>query len=141
MKINPYLHFDGTCKTAFDYYVKHLGAKPLMSMTYAQAPASAANPPGCEVPSGDRIMHARIQIGESVLMGSDTPEGQYRKPCGFFVSLEVENVDEAERFYAALSKDGEVQMPLGETFWADRFAMLEDQFGIPWTISLEKKNF
>jgi PhnB protein len=144
MTTNPYLHFNGNCKAAFDYYVQHLGAKLVMSMTYADAPADASAPqsPECS-PSGakDKIMHARLQLGESVLMGSDAPPGRFHELAGFSISLNVKTPEEAERLYAALTDKGVVFMPLGETFWAKRFAMFKDQFGVPWMINCEKENY
>jgi PhnB protein len=140
MKINPYLHFNGNCQTAFEYYVKHLGAKLVMSMTYADAPPQSSQQ-SCSPMDKAAIMHARIQLGDDFLMGSDCPPGFYQKPIGISVSLHVKEPKEAERIYAALSEKAEIRMPLGETFWAHRFAMLQDQFGTPWMINCEKESF
>ena len=144
MKLNPYLCFNGNCKAAFDYYIKHLGAKMIMCMTYADAPPqpeSSQQQPGCKPTASDKIMHARIQLDEGVIMGSDSPPDRFQQPAGIFINLGTKDEKEAERFYAALSDKGQVFMPLGETFWAHRFAMLQDQFGIPWMINCEKEKF
>jgi PhnB protein len=143
MKLNPYLMFNGNCEVAFDYYVQHLGAKVLMSMTYADAPPQPeqAQQEGCQSMGGDKIMHARIQLGDGVIMGSDSPPERFEQPAGFFVNLGTSDEKEAERFYAALADKGQVIMPLEETFWAHRFGMLQDQFGIPWMINCEKEKF
>jgi PhnB protein len=139
MKLNPYLHFDGNCKEAFEFYVKHLGAKMVMCMTYADAPPQAGGPgEGCPPPPSDRIMHARLQLGDVVIMGSDVPAGYFREQAGFYVNLGLTEVKEAERIYQALSENGQVFMPLEETFWAKKFAMLQDRFGVPWMINVEK---
>ena len=140
MKIHPYITYNGNCKTAFDYYVEKLGAKMLMCMTYAEAPPQP-DQPGCQPTSSDKIMHARIQLGEGVIMGSDSPPERFQAPAGIFINFNTKDAKEAERAYAALSDKGQVFMPLGETFWAHRFAMLQDQFGIPWMINCEKENF
>jgi PhnB protein len=147
MKPTPYIHFDGTCQQAVDYYSKHLGGKVVFKMTYADMPPQPAGTPaaeaGCAPDPGfaDKIMHARIQIGEGVIMASDAPTGRYSKPDGFFLSLDAKDTAEAKRLYDALTVKGEVFMPLGETFWAKAFAMVQDQFGIPWMINCEKEQF
>jgi PhnB protein len=74
-------------------------------------------------------------------MGSDAPPGRFHGVTGFSISLNVKTPEEAERLYAALSAKGEIFMPLGETFWAKRFAMFKDQFGVPWMINCEKENY
>lgn len=139
MQINPYLSFNGNCRTAFDYYVKNLGATMVMCMTYADAPPQAAGQDGgCPMAPSDKIMHARIQLGGGILMGSDSPPERFQPPAGVFVSVNTEDPAEAERIYQGLSDKAEIFMPLGETFWAKKFAMLKDQFGVSWMINCEK---
>lgn len=101
---------------------------------YSEAPASA------DVPAGprDRIMHAHLTVGDAVLMGGDSPPEYYAEPQGFCVSIGLDDPAEAERIYNALSEGGSVRMPIQETFWADRFAMFVDRFGIPWMINCRK---
>ena len=84
------------------------------------------------------IMHARLTAGNSVLMGSDDPHGHQEAPRGFSVALGVDTPADAERIFQALADNGAVQMPLQETFWALRFGMAVDQFGIPWMVNCEK---
>ena len=84
-------------------------------------------------------MHARITVGQNVLMLSDCPPDCYNVPKGITISINMDKPKEAERIFAALSKKGKVTMPIEETFWAVRFGMLTDQFGIPWMINCEKK--
>ena len=86
----------------------------------------------------DAIMHARLVFGNNVLMGSDSPPDRHQPPQGFAVSLNVDQVADAERIFRDLSESGAVQMPLQKTFWAARFGMLADQFGIPWMVNCEK---
>jgi PhnB protein len=71
-------------------------------------------------------------------MGSDSPPEQFEKPQGITVSLQVDRPDEADRIFNALAENGAVQMPIGETFWASRFGMLVDQFGIPWMVNCDR---
>jgi PhnB protein len=147
MKPTPYIHFDGNCQEALDYYSKHLGAKVAFKMTYGDMPSQPAGSPaasaGCtpNPASANKIMHARIQIGEGIVMAGDCPTGRYTKPEGFFISLDAKDTTEAKRLYDALSAKGQVFMPLGETFWAKSFGMFSDQFGIPWMINCEKEQF
>ncbi len=132
MKINAYLNFNGNCEAAFRFYESCLGGQIVMMMTHGDSPIEA--PPGWE----KMIIHARLIVGDAVLMGSDAPPDQYNGAHGFSVSVVVDTAEEADRVFAALSEGGSVHMPIGETFWAVRFGMLIDKFGIPWMINCEK---
>jgi PhnB protein len=134
MKLNPYLNFNGECEAAFTFYEKCLGGKNVTMMNYGSGPMAAKTPPGWQ----NKIMHARLLIGDQVLMGSDGPSDSYSKPQGISVTLNMSDPAEAERIFHALSEGGAVQMPIQETFWAARFAMFTDRFGIPWMINCEK---
>ncbi|MBI1761616.1 MAG: VOC family protein [Acidobacteria bacterium] len=134
MKLNPHLNFNGACAAAFQFYEQQLGAKPLFSITYGASPMAAQFPAEWQ----DKIMHATLEIGDVIVMGSDSPPGFYQQPNGFCVSLSVDDPAEAERLFHALAENGQVNMPLQETFWANRFGMLIDQFGIPWMVNCGK---
>jgi PhnB protein len=87
----------------------------------------------------DRILHARLVVGDQLLMASDSPPEYYEKPQGLYVSLNVEEAADAERIFHALAKDATVKMPFEKTFWAaGGFGMLVDRFGTPWMINCEK---
>ena len=134
MQINPYLLFNGQCEEAFKFYEQLLGGKIEMIMTHEGTPA--AN----QVPAEwlKKILHARMVVGGQVLMGSDAPPGRQEKPQGFSVSVSVKEPAEAERIFQGLAEKGSVRMPIQETFWAKRFGMLVDRFGIPWMVNCEK---
>jgi PhnB protein len=135
MKWNPYLAFNNQCREAFEFYEKCLGGKIVAMIPYGDTPAREHMPAS----TGARIMHARIVLGDQVLMGCDAhPEMPYDGIRGCDVAVQVKTPDEAERLFAALSEGGTVQMPIGETFWSLRFAMLTDRFGVPWMINCEK---
>jgi PhnB protein len=85
-----------------------------------------------------KIIHARRLVGNQVLMGSDAPPEHQQNLQGFSVNINVESPAEAERIFNALKEDGKVTMPFGETFWAVRFGMLVDRFGIPWMVNCER---
>ena len=131
MKIISYLHFNGTCEAAFKFYEKVLDGKLVALRNHADSPIADKTPREW-LP---KIMHAELEIGDQTLMGSDAPPDYYRRPGGFAVSLAVEDEFESERIFDALSRDGIVRMPLGPTFWAPRFGILTDQFGVPWMVS------
>lgn len=131
MKIHAYLMFDGQCEAAFNFYAECLGGT-LEMMRYADSPEDM------EVPAEfqQRIMHVCLTVGDQLLMASDTlPQSPYEGIKGCSISLQVDNLPEAERLYAALSAQGSVQMELQQTFWATRFAMLTDRFGVSWMIN------
>ena len=133
MKIHAYLTFDGQCEAAFNFYTQCLGGS-LELMRFAESPDAG------EIPTEfhQRVMHACLTVGDQSLMASDTlpqcpqPYGGIK---GCAISLQVDNLPEAERLYAALSEQGSVQMELQQTFWATRFAMLTDRFGVSWMIN------
>jgi len=131
MLLNPYLIFNGQCAEAFNHYAQCLGGKIEMMLKQGDAPIAARIP----AERHNNIMHAQLSVGQWVLMGSDAPEEHYEKPQGFSVTLSVEQPAEAERLFAALSAGGNVTMALQETFWAKRFGMFVDRFGIPWMIN------
>ncbi len=135
MKLNPYLHLNGQCEAAFKFYEKTLGAKILMMLRYDDSPTAGE----CTPVEKDKIMHARLSLGDDIIMASDAPEGRSQDQSGFSLNISVDTPEEAERIYQALSEKGKVCMPLAETFWALRFAMFIDQFGVPWMINCEKK--
>ena len=134
MQLNPYLNFNGQCKAAFEFYAECLGGKIAAIFTHGETPAAEHMPPEAH----HLIMHARLEVDGAVLMGSDAPPERYEKPAGVYVSLQVDDPADAERIFHALVEGGEVQMPIQETFWAVRFGMLVDRFGIPWMINCEK---
>jgi len=131
MQLSAYLNFDGQCEAAFKFYEQCLGGKMQMMMTYGESPMADHVTPE----SRNKIMHVSLAVGDSVLMGSDAPPQRYEKPQGLFVHIRIDNPVDAERLFQALSENGTVRMPLQQTFWAARFGMLVDRFGIPWMIN------
>ena len=132
--INTYLIFDGNCRQAMEFYKRCLGGKLHMS-TYGESPETSKLPPKAK----DWIIHARLQIKSHVLMASDTQPGiPINQGNNFFISINCENVKETEKLFKALGEKGKIEMPLQETFFAIRFGMLTDQFGIKWMFNLEK---
>ena len=134
MQVQPYLFFDGRCEEAIAYYRRTLGAEVTMLMRFKDGPPQ---PEGqCMVPPGseNKVMHASLRIGDTTVLASDgrclgNPSFQ-----GFSLSLDVTTDSEAERLFAALGDGGQVQMPLGKTFFANSFGMVTDRFGVCWMI-------
>jgi PhnB protein len=134
MQLNPYVFYDGTCEAAFRFYEQALGGKIEAMMTHRGTPAEQQ----VSEEWRDKIIHARMSWGDQVLLASDDPTGTYKVPQGFRISFGVDTPAEAERAFAAISKGGTVQMPMSETFFALRFGMAVDQFGIPWMIICQR---
>ena len=134
MQLNPYLNFNGQCETAFKFYEQTLGAKIECLLQHEGTPAEKHSPADWK----HKVLHGRISLNGQVIMASDCPPEHYQKPQGFFVTLSIKEPAEAERVFQALSENGAVNMPIQETFWAVRFGMLTDQFGIPWMVNCEK---
>ena len=133
-QVNAYLVFNGECEAAFKFYERCLGGKIEMSMTHGDSPMSEQVPAEWR----SKIMHARMTVGGTVLMGSDAPPDHYREPQGFSLSIGTKDPAEAERMFNELAAGGKVQMPLEKTFWAAKFGMVVDRFGIPWMINCEQ---
>jgi PhnB protein len=131
MELNAYLNFNGECEAAFKFYEQTLGGRIESAFKFGDTPAAEHMPPGW----GDKVMHSSLRVGSTVLMGSDAPPGRYEKPTGTSLSLNAANVAEAERVFGQLAEGGTVTMPLEQTFWAARFGMVTDRFGVPWMIN------
>jgi PhnB protein len=133
MQVNPYLFYNGNCESAFNYYAKVLGGEIEAMLTHEGTPAAEQVPAEWR----NKILHAKMNIGGAVLMASDAPPGRFNQPQGFSVSLQIEDPAEAERKFQALAEGGVVRMPIEQTFWAKRFGMCVDQFGIPWMVNCQ----
>jgi PhnB protein len=134
MKLNPYLTFGGTCEEAFNAYAKILGGEIVAMIAHEGTPAESNVPPEWR----KKIIHARLAVDGTVLMGSDAPPDRRKPMQGFSVTLLIKDPAEAERVFNALAKDGTVGMPLSETLFAKKFGMCVDKFGTPWMIVCEK---
>jgi len=128
MQLNPYLNYGGNCAQAFKFYEQHLGGKITMMMKHNENPGQSNVPAEWK----SAVLHARINIGGTELLGADIPG--YQPMRSAYLSLTVSSAKEAERVYALLSEGGEIFMPIEETFFAERFAMLRDRFGTSWMI-------
>lgn len=135
MPIEPYLFFEGRCEEAIAFYRDALGAEVEMLMRYRESPE--APDPSCVPPgAGDKVMHASLRIGGSVLMLSDGSCSGQPGFQGFSLSLAPPDAAAAERLFTALADGGQVQMPLGETFWSPCFGMVVDRFGVSWMLNV-----
>ncbi|MBB1520708.1 VOC family protein [Aquipseudomonas guryensis] len=131
MNIHAYLIFDGQCAEAFRFYAEVIGGE-LQVMDFADSPECGEIPPEHR----DRTLHACLNRDGQLLMGSDTMPGQpYEGIKGCHMSLQADDMAQAEHLFQALSAGGQVQMPLQRTFWAEGFAMLTDRFGVPWMVN------
>lgn len=130
MQIQPYLFFDGRCDEAIAFYKKTLKAEVVMLMRFKDAPDQSMVKPE----SVDKVMHAALKIGETVILVSDgncTSQAEFR---GFSLTITASSDAEAEKTFAALGEGGEVRMPMAPTFFATRFGMLSDRFGVGWMV-------
>jgi len=133
MQLQSYLFFDGRCEEAIEFYQKALGAKVEMLMRNHESPE--AHPPGALPPgSENKVLHATIRIGSTVIMASDGHCSGQPKFEGFSLSLIVKSEAEAEKLFTALADGGRVQLPLTKTFFSPKFGMLTDRFGVAWMV-------
>jgi PhnB protein len=133
MLVQPYLFFDGKCEEALNYYKSKLGAKVDMMMRFKESPETASMQ-GLPANSGEKIMHSAFHIGDTQLMASDGMCGGKPNFQGLSLSIAVDNDATAERMFNALKADGKAQMPMTETFFASRFGVVADKFGVSWMI-------
>lgn len=131
MKLYTQLNFGGNCEEAFRFYEKHLGGRITMMMTQSQAPGAPSG-------AGNAIIHARMDIGDTVLIANDVPPSTFQKIRSVYLYLSLDSTEEAERVHKALAEGGEIYMPLEETFYATRFSQLRDRFGVSWSIIHER---
>jgi PhnB protein len=131
MKLNPLLSFSGQCEAAFKFYERCFGGSIVTMLTYGNSPQAGAVPEEWR----EKIAHATLAIGDTILMGGDVRSEQYQQPAGFHVLIGIDDPLDAERIFKALAEEGTVQMPLQATYWAARFGVLVDRFGIPWAIN------
>ncbi|HEV2364885.1 MAG TPA: VOC family protein [Caulobacteraceae bacterium] len=132
MFLNPYLNFDGDCAEAFRFYEKALGGKILRLDTFEGSPMAGQMP----AEERRRIIHARLQVGDNLLMGSDSMPGRHSAPAGFGIALGFDDRASADRAFDALAEGGRVDMPLQKTFFAEEgFGMVVDKYGFTWLVS------
>jgi PhnB protein len=134
MQLYPNLTFAGQCEEAFKFYEECLHGRVVFMMTYENTPMDLQTPSDWR----KKISHATFVHADFTLYGSDAPPGRYQPPQGFALQINLGDPAEAERIFGALAENGAVHMPLQETFWAHRFGVLVDRFGIPWLINCEK---
>jgi PhnB protein len=130
MKLYTYLNYGGNCRQAFEFYAEHLGGKITMITTHGEQPDTSRTPPEWN----DKVLHARIELGDAVVMGADIPNDRFQPMRSAYLTLMLDSPEEAERVYALLSDGGEIFMKMEETFFAKRFAMLRDRFGTSWML-------
>ena len=129
--ISIHLSFRGQCREAFEFYAKLFGGKVVTMMTWADSPMAEQAPPG----RSDQLIHASVEILGHTLLGDDMSE---HEQAGFAITVEPPDVATAESWFAALAEGASVAMPIQETFWAARYGVLRDRFGVPWEINCGK---
>ena len=131
MKLDIYVNYRGVCEQAFRFYEQHIGGRITSMMPFNQLPDPTNIPKGRE----NDILHATIEIGETLLRGADIPNAEPIRSV--YLTLRVDSTEEAERLYTLLSEGGEIFMPMEETFFALRYAQLRDRFGTSWMLLCE----
>jgi PhnB protein len=127
MKLDIYLNYSGNCEQAFMFYERHLGGKISSLVRHGEMPN-----PNIGADWKDKVLHARIEIGGTTVMGADIPQAESMRSA--YLSLSVDSEAEAERAYALLTEGGKIFMKMEQTPFANRFAMLRDRFGTSWML-------
>ena len=133
LTLDVYLNYAGNCEDAFRFYERHLGGRIVSMLRHGEGPGPA------RVPADwlQKIMHAHMELGGTVLMGADIPNAERMRSA--YLSLSADGAAEAERIYALLAEGGEIFMKMEETFFAERFAMLRDRFGTSWMLMARRQ--
>jgi PhnB protein len=134
MQLYTYLNYGGNCRQAFEFYAAQLGGRITMLTTHGEQPEARSVPPEWR----QAVLHARLDLGGTVVLGADVPPDRFQPMRSAYLTLMLASVDEAERTYALLTEGGEIFMPMAETFFAHRFAMLRDRFGTSWMLLHER---
>lgn len=134
MKLNTYLNYGGNCAQAFRFYEEHLGGRITMMMTHGEQPESSHVHPEWK----DAILHARLELGGTEVFGADVPPDRFQPMRSAYLTLTLDTAGEAERIYRLLTDGGQIFMPMEETFFALRFAMLRDKFGTSWMLLCDR---
>lgn len=127
MRLDTYVNYRGTCEQAFRFYEQHLGGKIVNMLKHDMQPN-----PNIPAEWKDKVLHAALDLGNSVLMGADIPNAEPMRSA--YVSLTIDREEDAERIYDQLGNGGEIFMKMEKTFFANRFAMLRDKFGTSWML-------
>ncbi|MFZ2008302.1 MAG: VOC family protein [Stellaceae bacterium] len=133
MPVQPYLFFNGSCDEAIEFYQKTLGAEVMMLMRFKQMPDQSMVKPE----TAEKVMHARVRIGDAIVLMSDGMCQGDAKFDGFSLTLSLATAEEVDRRFNALAEGGQVRMPLDKTFFSPRFGMLTDKFGVGWIVLVE----
>ena len=135
MKLYTYLNYGGNCRQAFEFYVQHLGGKITELTTHGEVPQSDNVPEDWK----NAVVHARMNLGETILLGADIPPDRFQPMRSAYLTLIVDSSAEADRIYDLLKDGGQIFMAMEETFFAHRFAMLRDRFGTSWMLLHERQ--
>jgi PhnB protein len=130
MQVQPYLDFNGRCDEALEFYKKAVGAKVEMMMRWKDCPDQSM----CTAENADKIMHSQFQIGDTTIMASDGRNSGKPQFHGIALSISVKNESEADKVFNGLAEGGQVNMPLGKTFFSPKFGMVADKFGVGWMV-------
>ncbi len=134
MKLTPYLHFAGNAEEALNFYAEALNGQIIMLSRYGDSPMP------CDEDYKQKIIHARLQFGDNLVMISDSFKGQAVATNGNIqLSVEMEDRDKMDKVFAAMAEGGTITMPLADQFWGARFGMLTDKFGVSWMFNSENK--
>jgi PhnB protein len=133
--VQAYLFFNGRCEEALEFYRSALGAQVEMFSRFKDAPEPGMAQPGME----NKVMHASFRVGETLVMASDGRGGGQLRFEGFSLAITVPDEEKADKTFNALADGGKITMPLEKTFWAPKFGMVEDRFGVGWMVSVLHK--
>ena len=130
MQLHTYLNYGGNCEQAFKFYEKHLGGTITMLMRHGEQPDASKVPEEWK----NAVLHARMDLGGTELLGADIPPDRFQPIRSAYLTLTLDSDAEADRMFALLTDGGQVFMPMQDTFFASRFAMLRDRFGTSWML-------
>ena len=134
MNVQPYLSFEGRAQEAMDFYKTAIGAKVDVVMLFKDAPPDMQ----ANMPNKDKVMHSAFKVGDTTIMATDGQCSGKAEFSGITLTIQANSDAEAEKLFNALAQGGKVNMPMSETFFATRFGMVADKFGVGWMVLKSK---
>lgn len=133
VQLTTFLWMDGNAKEAIEFYKEALDASVLFVQTYGDAPED----PKFSLPANmkDLVAHAVVKIEESSIMIADmTPGKPHRSGNQVSICITTNDMEKSRKFYASLTQEGQVDMPLQQTHFSPGYAMVTDKFGVAFQI-------
>ncbi len=136
--VGIYLNFDGDAEAAFELYRSAFGGELSNLQRMRDVPRDPAHP--IAEKEEDLVAHVDLEIlGGTSLMGTDLLESMghsLRVGNNVTISLDLDDLDEANRIFGLLSDGGSDVQPLTPMFWGALWGTCADRYGVRWMFNV-----